>query len=338
MQDWLTYNEAYKLEEESRLNTDFKRLCTYGIRALDDPLLAIAKNELVVIGADSGIGKSSLILDIARHNAKKGKKVALFYLEGGFLEAIQRMKWRDICELYYRERATHQYQEIDFRKWVLNCGSNLSELSCRAYEQSKEKYKDNFSLYPITEGFKIDDLLTSLLDFHKLTDTKFGEFKKEGIYDLDLIIIDHLQYFSLDRDDNEITEITRIIREVKKITDHSNIPVIMVSHLRKKNKDRGLPDQEDFYGSSNIPKIASTAITIAPDTHEDNLSTNIFPTFFRIVKSRIGIRPNYAMRCHYDLNRRAYEDDYKIFRLDAMGNIMPELSLEQMPAWYKRKT
>jgi len=336
MKDWLTYGEAYLQEDEQRLNIKPDELCSYGISVLDDPLIGIAKNELVVVGADSGVGKSSLVLDIARHNAGKGKKVALFYLEGGHLEAIQRMKWRDICELYYKEKAEHQFVDMDFRKWVLNSGVDLTGFSSRVYSH-KDKYKDLY-FYPISEGFKIEELLDSLLGFHKLIPDKTGVFKKEGIYDLDLIIIDHLQYFSLDKDDNEIAEITKILRECKKITDHHNIPIILVSHLRKKGKDRGLPDQEDFYGSSNIPKIATTAITIAPDTKDDDLSAGIFPTYFRIVKSRIGLRSNYAMRCNYNLNLRAYEDKYQIFRLDGLGNVAPEQLLEnQLPRWAKPK-
>jgi hypothetical protein len=336
MKDWLTYGEAYLQEDEQRLNIKPDELCSYGIEVLDDPLINIAKNELVIIGADSGVGKSSLILDIARHNAQNKKKVALFYLEGGHLEAIQRLKWRDICELFYKERGEHQFVDMDFRKWALNCGEDLTKLSSRVYAEQKDKYRNLF-LYPISEGFKIEELLDSLLGFHKLVPDKTGIFAKEGVYDLDLIIIDHLQYFSLDKDDNEITEITKILRECKKITDHHNIPIILVSHLRKKGKDRGLPDQEDFYGSSNIPKIATTAITIAPDTKDDDLSTGIFPTYFRIVKSRIGLRANYAMRCNYNLTLRAYEKKYQIFRLDGLGNILPELSEDKLPRWAKPK-
>ena len=332
--DFLSYDEAFKQEDGLRLDIDFSKLCNYGIKALDDPLLAIAKNELVIIGADSGVGKSSLVLDIARHNAKSGKRVGLFYLEGGHIEAIQRMKWGDITNYYYNHKGEHEYKDLDFRKWALNCCKDLTDLSSKVYEESKDKYKNNLFLYPISEEFKVEELLSSLVEFHKLSDKKFGEFK-EGFYDLDLIIIDHLQYFSLDQSDSEITEITRIIRECKKITDHYNIPVILVSHLRKKGKDRGLPDQEDFYGSSNIPKIATTAITIAPDTKEDDLANNIFPTYFRIVKSRIGLRNNYAIRCNYNLNLREYEKNYKIFRLDGAGNICPELKPEQLPKWAK---
>ncbi len=338
-QDWKNWNTVYKDEEQSRIDIDSDKLCVYGIKPLDDALLGISKNELVVIGADSGVGKSELILDIARENAKNGKKVALFYLEGGHIEAMQRMKWKDICDIYYNERFKHEYIEMDFRKWALNkdVDKKIHEISAEVYNKNKDIYKDNLFFYPVSLDFKIEELLSSIIDFHKLTESKLGPFKHEGIYDLDLIIIDHLQYFSLNQVDNEITEITRIIREVKKITDHKNIPVILVSHLRKKGRDRGLPDQEDFYGSSNIPKIASTAITIAPDTKEDNLSTNIFPTFFRVVKSRIGLRANYAMRCNFNLTRRKYDDFYQIFRLDGLGNVVDKpLNFEDLPKWAKK--
>jgi len=339
MKDLKSFSDAYIEEEEYRQNIDFGKLCNYGIKVLDDPLIAIAKNELVVVGADSGVGKSSLAITIAQHNAKNGRKVALYYLEGGHIEAMQRMKWQDMADFYYKNKTAGRYSDMDYRKWVLNNPDDkrlMLELSAEVYEEQKKKYKDNLFLYPITEGFKIEELLDSLVGFHKLVESRSGEFKQEGVYDLDLIIIDHLQYFSLGKEDHEITEITRIIRECKRITDHYRIPIILVSHLRKKNKDRGLPDQEDFYGSSNIPKIATTAITITPFSAGDNLSSNVYPTFFRVVKSRIGLRPNYAMLCDYNLTRRQYADRYQIFRLDSMGNFSDTpLADNELPKWAK---
>lgn len=334
--DWLTWNEAYREEEDIRLNIKKSELCTYGVSVLDDPLLAIAKNELVVIGADTGQGKSELILHIARYNAKQGRKVALFYLEGGHLEAIQRMKWRDICEIYYKH-PKDEYIDMDYRKWMFNelNKQKLTELSAQVYEEYKEQYKNNLYLFPIKTDFTLDNFISGLLDFHSLEHKKDNPFILDSKYGIDLVIIDHLQYFSLDKDDNEISEITKILRTVKDLVDKSNFSIILVSHLRKKGKDRGLPGVEDFYGSSNIPKIATTAITIAPDTKEDNLHNGIFPTYFRIVKSRIGIRPNYAMKCNFNLATRDYDKNYKIVRLDNLGNIMPELSYNELPKWAK---
>lgn len=335
MSEWLSWAEAYRKEESERLDVNRDSLCTYGISVLDDPLLAIAKNELVVIGADTGMGKSELVLHIARHNAKNGKRVALFYLEGGYLEAIQRMKWRDICDLYYSKKDV--YVDMDFRKWMFNDlnREQLTKLSAQVYEDYKDKYKDNLFLYPVKADFTVDEFISSLFDFHTLEYTKDNPFIMDSKYHLDLVIIDHLQYFSLDKSDNEITEITKILRAVKKMVDRANFPVLLVSHLRKKGNDRGLPGVEDFYGSSNIPKIATTAITIAPDTKTDNLANNVFPTYFRVVKSRVGLRPNYAMLCDFDLRKRDYDKRYKIVRLDSMGHVLPELTTDQFPRWAK---
>jgi replicative DNA helicase len=90
--DWISWKDAFKQENERRLNTKADDLCGYGIKPLDDSLFRIAQNELVVIGADSGMGKSELGLNIARYNAKKGKVGAVFYLEGGHFEAMARIK------------------------------------------------------------------------------------------------------------------------------------------------------------------------------------------------------------------------------------------------------
>ena len=73
------------------------------------------------------------------------------------------------------------------------------------------------------------------------------------------------------------------------------------------------------------------------EAKNDSLSDNIFPTYFRVVKSRIGLRPNYAMLCNFNLTKRTYEDKYKIVKLDVMGNILPELAYNQLPKWAKGK-
>ena len=337
-ENWKSWSEAYKEEEEHRLDIDFHKLCNYGITALDDPLLAIAQNELVVIGADTGMGKTEMVLHIARHNAQNGKKVAIFCLEGGHLEAMQRMKFKDICELYFKQRTDNEYIDMDYRKWMFNelDKQRLIVLSSQVYQEYQEKYKNNLFLFPIKTDFTLDNFISGLLDFHTLAPDKKNPFMIGSNFAIDLVIIDHLQYFSLDKDDNEITEITKILRTVKDLVDKSNFPIILVSHLRKKGKDRGLPGVDDFYGSSNIPKIATTAITIAPDTKNDDLHNGIFPTYFRVVKSRIGLRPNYAMLCNFNLAKRTYEDKYKIVKLDIMGNILPELAYNQLPKWARR--
>ncbi len=338
--EWLEFDEAFRREAEQRRDINSDKLCTYGITPLDDALVAIANNELVVIGADSGAGKSEIALHLAQHNAKKGKKVALYYLEGSYQEAIARMKWKDIADEYYTN-YTHYGIDMDYRRWILNKNQDklLLDVEAKIYEKYKDKYQNNIILYSTKDGLTLDMLISSLLDFHKFILAPIGSpFSLTDEYDLDLVIIDHLQYFSLTQAENEISEITKILRTVKNITDNYHIPVVLISHLRKRSKDRGLPDQEDFYGSSNIPKISTTSIILSPATTNEDLSEGIFPTYLRIVKSRIGIRPNYAILVNFDLKKRKYDTCYQLFSVNEKGQIAPEPVTEnKLPKWAKEK-
>lgn len=343
MNSFLTWEEAFKKESEERLNTDFSKLCNYGIKPLDDALFCIGKGELVVVGADSGIGKTEIAIQIASHNAKQGKKVALYHLEGGYREAVARMKWKDICQEYYKNTGGN-WIDMDYRKWSVNYQQDkiLTELEAKIWTQYKESYRDNLFIYHSDGDLTLTQFLSSLLDFHSL-ETAAGAYYKQDQrtkgFDLDLIVIDHLQYFSLEQEESEIAEITNILRQVKKVTDNYRIPVVLISHLRKKSKDRGLPDQQDFYGSSNIPKISNTSITITPKINAEDFHNQIYPTWFRIVKSRIGVRSSLAMLAEFDGKKKEYFDKYSVYKINSEGyssnDPMPE---SELPKWAKGNT
>lgn len=336
-ENWITLNDAFKDEAIKRADINIKDLCIYGIKPLDDSLVCIPKNELVVIGADSGVGKSEISLKIAQINAKRGKKVAMYYLEGGYIEALSRMKWRDITQEYFKNYF-HLGIEMDYRKWSLNMISSpdIMAIESMLWDRWKKEYNNNLLIYS-GAGLTLDSFIASLVDFHKKEDTE-NPFDNKFSLDIDLIIIDHLQYFSLTKPESEIFEITEILKTVSSITKNFNIPIILISHLRKKARDRGLPGQEDFYGSSNIPKIASTAITLAPSSDKDNLRDGVYPTYIRVAKSRIGVKPNYAFLIDFYLDRREYSDTYDIVRLDNFGNVAEQtLPPEQKPYWTERK-
>lgn len=345
-ENWITLNDAFKDEAVKRADINIDDLCVYGIKPLDDSLVCIPKNELVVIGADSGVGKTELSLKIAQVNIKRGKKVAIYYLEGGYREALSRMKWRDIAQEYFKDYYKLGL-DMDYRKWSLNMFCKqadidnpykiLMELESKLWDKYKEEYKNNLMFYS-GAGLTLDSFIASLMEFHIKEDTP-NPFDNKISFDIDLIIIDHLQYFSLTKSENEIFEITEILKTVKNITEVFNIPIILISHLRKKSKDRGLPGQEDFYGSSNIPKIASTAITLAPSSDKDNLREGIYPTYIRVAKSRVGVKPNYAFLVDFYLDRREYSDIYDIVRLDNFGNVAENiLHPEEKPKWTERKS
>jgi len=335
--NWRNIQEASVEEQDLRKNLERQNLCTYGIKCLDDPLIGIAKDDLVVIGSDSGNGKSELAISIAKHNAQMGKKVALYYLEGGYLEGFRRILWKDICDYYYNNLHKHQkHIEMCYRKWITNeIDPYVLEIEKQIYLDNIEKYGDNLLFYNTSSGLTIDELVDSLTSFAT------GAYLNSSLelvhnYSLDLIIIDHLQYFSLLKGENEISEITKILRTCKDITERNHIPIVLLSHFRKKTKDRGLPDQEDFYGSSNVPKISSTSITIAPDSEKYDFANEIYPTYLRIVKSRIGIRGNIAMLSNFNSIEKKYSDEYEIYKVNNMGDVAKEpMAYNDLPSWAK---
>jgi archaellum biogenesis ATPase FlaH len=332
------WDEVWDEEAEFRNKIDPKKICTFGIKPLDDVLMGILKNDLVVIGADSGVGKSELGLNLALTNCEAGKTVALYFIEGGAQEAIARIKWRAVSRLYFEKYACGM--DMDIRKWRMNMSDNpelMQKIEKEAFNLLVDKIGDRLHIYDFEKGFTISDLTTSLGWF--CPKESFLNNPDQASLDVDLIVIDHLQYFTLSSAKNEYTEMTDILTKVKDITNHDNVPVILISHLRKKDKDRGLPSQEDFYGTSNIAKISSVSITIAPSSDGDNHTLGLYPTYFRIVKSRTGARSSLAMLCNFDSRKGEYEKVYSVCTL-LYDKPHKQLAGHELPKWARndRKT
>jgi archaellum biogenesis ATPase FlaH len=328
MKDWST---LWMDEAIERADIDKTKICNFGIKALDDSMIGIFPNDLIVIGADSGVGKSEIALNMALHNASAGKKVALYFIEGGAKEAIRRIKWSAIKDKYFRDKKG--FIDLDYRKWRLNMLNNplLEQIENECLLELNLKIKGNLEIYDFESSFTVNDLHESLGKY--MNKSNFSDRK----LNVDIIIIDHLQYFNLESAKNEFNEMTQILMQIKNITNFWNIPVVLISHLRKKDKDRGLPNQEDFFGTSNIAKIARQAITISPDYSFDNHSDNIYPTFFRIVKSGTGLRSSFSIRCNFDLRRGKYQDEYELYRLSDERPLKNPMTLEQLPKWASKQ-
>lgn len=320
------------IEEDDKLESlDVSKMCSFGISVLDDALTGIMPNDLIVIGADSGSGKSEVALDIAVHNAENGKRVALYFIEGGSGEAINRIRWKKICRKYYDEK--HTSLDMDYRKWRMGMLKSplMRELSFKCLNEHKQKVGDRLHVYDFKTGMTIGDFEESLGYFLKPQGDP--DDLLNYAHEVDLIIIDHLQYFTLVNPKNELTEMTQILTKVRQITIDHNIPVVLVSHLRKKDKDRGIPNQEDFFGTSNIPKQSSISITMSAYYLADQYLKDIYPTFFRFVKSRTGIRQSIAALCNFDFKLGQYEKDYAIYKLLGDKPASEPLPKHELPKW-----
>jgi len=310
------------------VSTDPNKMISYPIPYLNDALGGIMKSEFVVIGADSGCGKTELANSIAFHNARQGKEVYLFSLEGDRYEVMNRQRYKLYMQMV-NETARYD-MKITYREFMQN------------------KFDDKFRKKFHAELIVIDELFKSKYkSLHVYNREEFLTMDLfEGHLDLiknkaEVIIIDHLHYFDF-RTSNEYSEINEIMKRIKRLQDTYRLPIILISHLRKKEKTRIFPDQNDFHGSSNIVKQADTCIAIAhPDIvseesnkdYEEQVKTGVFRTGIRVVKARTGFSSRLLALVDYDLSKRRYDKGYK---LAICGNqFITDMDEENYPKWAK---
>ena len=237
-----------------------------GIYQLDEKLISLGKKDLTIIAARPAVGKSVFAMQIAKYNAKKGKKVAVFSLE------------MDDEQLY--ERLT-----------VSECDINLTRLQrAKSFLQGEEdafnKGNEKLSEYNI--------------------DIASGSFTVNDIYALvrhqnyDLIIIDYLQLIEPDKKykGNRTAEVGEISRGLKKITMKLGIPIIALSQLNrasetKKDKE---PDMSELRESGSLEQDASNIIMVWNLNDDDNC---IYKGV-KIAKCRQGLKGKIGMKFNGD--------------------------------------
>lgn len=88
-----------------------------------------------------------------------------------------------------------------------------------------------------------------------------------------LLIIDHLDYLDKDNPaDNDVTHMTELMRTIRELQDDFGVAVIAISHLRKPANAKfmpAVPSVDEFIGSSNKVKEATSVIMFAPDDKEN---------------------------------------------------------------------
>ncbi len=155
----------------------------------------------------------------------------------------------------------------------------------------------------------------------------------------DLVIIDHLHYFDFQSRD-EYSAINDTMKKLKALQDRFRVPIVLVSHLRKKDKLRVFPDQNDFHGSSNIVKQADTVIVLAhvePQDDEGNgqyekqVMTEKYQTGIRVCKSRTGFPTRLLGLVDFDMKTREYAADYKLAVCG--NNYVTMMSENEYPPW-----
>lgn len=283
-----------QLKERAGRETMTDNILKLGVSFLDDSLLGIFPGDLLLIGAPTGIGKTQLCCNFAIANTKEGKRVHYIALEAEEYEIERRLKYPIVAQAFFDDPKRPDI-DLSYDIWLLGIYDELLD----KYEKHAElvmgsSAKNLFVMYKQGD-FGVNELIKSVLSISGETD---------------LIIIDHAQYFDFEGDENRALK--AIAKTCRDLALEEQVPIILVSHLRKKDKtsDELCAGIDEFHGSSDLTKIASRVVTIAGG--RPSASGN-FETFFKICKNRINSSSTKYSAClSFSPTKGTYEDKYQI--------------------------
>lgn len=289
-------SERARGELNRRLDAKSK-LLRFGLKFLDDAMLGIRTTDLVLIGAPSGVGKTQLCCQIALANLEDGKTVHYIALEAEEDEIERRMKYQIFATAFYGlPSEMRRGTDISYDNWVNGAYvDEWKEIEDYASKTIESGYSRLFTYYK-TGDFGVPQMIELIVSNAK---------------DTDLFIIDHVHYFDFD-DDNENRAIKEIAKTARTLALEEQKPIILVSHLRKRDKGNSelVAGLDEFHGSSDLAKIATKVVTLAPGSVT---SSGMYETFFRTPKNRTqGSVTRYAGRVLYDSRTTLYGKTYKV--------------------------
>ena len=181
-----------------------------GFSELDKMTTGFHDDELIILAARPGVGKTAFALNVAQFvGLKTDKTVAMFSLEMGAEQLVQRMLASEGL-IDSQHLRTGQLTDEEWRKLVVAAGS-----------------LDNTSIYiDDTPGIKMSEIRAKA---RRLA-------KEKG--NLGLIVIDYLQLIEGPRSESRQQEVSAISRQLKKLAKELHIPVIALSQLSRSVEQR----------------------------------------------------------------------------------------------------
>lgn len=315
-------------ERDRRLALGRRRL-SFGVKFIDAALKGIFPNDLILIGAKTGKGKTHLATLIAMENVAKGNTVHYFALEAEQDEIERRAKFSLLSEMV-REgcRAVGNWDRADRMNYLDWYAGDLEDIAAQFEKPVSDALAKKYG---------------KLHTFYRESDfyaEHFDSLVQEIQGKTDLIILDHLHYVDSE-DSNENRGYKAIVKKVRDVSLRAGKPVVVVAHLRKSDRRSGsiVPNEEDFMGTSDVPKMATRAILIAPAFDFDSGNPSLWPTYINPAKCRPdGSRTRFIGRVMFDSRTGRYSDEFDVGTLSPGGDKFELADAKKLPRWAKEST
>lgn len=244
------------------LKSGGRKLLSTGFNELDNIIPGIPTNSLIVIGADSGVGKTVFAINMALNKAKKGEKVLIVSLEINF---------HDLLEILLPQLSDSDvritYQELIKNEHSLNEIERLEDLITNKL--------NDLGIYFVCNCYGIEEIITAL-DYHKRN------------FDIDCAIVDHAQLVTGASDYSRYTEITKTFMQYK---NRNNLSITLLSQLNDNKEKRAdkEPRKTDLRAGGNLYQDADIVLFLY------KLEPQSKQVYLKISKNRKGATNN----CNY---------------------------------------
>jgi hypothetical protein len=298
----------------------------FGNPFLDDALGGIWPDDLIIMSAKTGGGKTQFVTNVAYNAAKQGKKVHFIALEAHRGEIESRLKFKALAQAFFTQINYRDYKERpDYQEWIQGKQHQLlGKFEPEIREMLSQTLATLHTFYT-DRDFNADNF-----------DVLMGAIGDET----DLIIVDHLHYFDIDGRDQNL-EFKKTVKQIRNTVQFYRKPVIMLVQLRKGDRASAklLPEIDDIHGSSDIAKIATKIIVTAPARDVETDMRHLFPTYFQIIKNRTSSeRTYYTAQCVYNLRTNDYKPKYELGVLKDNGTNFVMIDRMEYPQWAKPST
>lgn len=247
-----TFNEMIKDKENN------KPLST-GIKQLDEALEGgFYKKNLVILGAISSLGKTTLALQVADNVARGGKDVLIFSLEMSKEELIAKSLSRNsFLKAYDRHYTALALTTREVLKGIgtnsdIPNNSQRQEIYNEAYEEYKENIASNIYITECNDNIDINIATINEKIKNHIAITNNKPF----------VIIDYLQI--IQNNDKGLTDkqvIDRIVTNLKRIARDNDITILLISAFNRANytKEANL---SSFRDSSTIEYTSDVLLSL----------------------------------------------------------------------------
>lgn len=195
---------------------------------------------LIASGTDNG--KTTFVSQIVADIIKQGYKVGAFFGEDTAYETQERI----FMQSTYGDEKNIMYVPYYTNGKETNCGEHI--LSHEAWEKAHEKFAGKLYLYNTLASASVDEILEG-----------FEQARTQ--YGCRVFVLDNCDQFEF-ASDNENKAMRDIVIKIRDYAINKKVHILLISHIRKMERDVILPTIFDIRGSSSLSNISKNIIIL----------------------------------------------------------------------------